>query len=117
LDVLLHEFRENLILALEFVFEGSDLAVLGILEGLEAFVGVREGRGTVLEELFLPEVEEVDGELMFLTEVGDRLLLQEVESKQGHLLLRSKVTTLASHGKASTRVLPLTPRKANSSSD
>jgi hypothetical protein len=116
LDRFLPQFRQDLVLALEFVFEGSALAVLGILKGLEAFVGVREGRGTVLEELLLPKVEEVDGELLFLTEVGDRLLLQEVESKQGYLLLRGKGTTLASHEKASTGVLPLTPRKANSSS-
>jgi hypothetical protein len=115
--MLLHQLGEDLVLALEFVFEGSDLAVLGVLRGLVAFAGVGEGCGTVLEELFLPEVEEVDGKLMFLTEVGDRLLLQEMESKHGYLLLRGKVTTLASHEKASTRVLPLTPRKANSSSD
>jgi hypothetical protein len=114
--VLLHQLGENLVLALEFVFEGSDLAVLRVLRGLEAFAGIGEGGGTVLEELFLPEVEEVDVEAVLLTEVGDRLLLQEVETKQSDLLLRGKVTTLASHGMSSARVLPLTPRKANSSS-
>jgi len=71
---------------------------------------------TILEELFLPQIEEVDGELMFLTDVRDGLLLQEVETKQSDLLLRGKMTTLASHGMSSARVLPLTLRKANSSS-
>jgi hypothetical protein len=115
--VLLHEFGEDLVLALEFFFKGSDLAVLGVLQSLEAFAGIREGGGAVLEELFLPEVEEVDGEVVFLTEVGDGLVLQEVETEQGDFLLRGKVTTLASHESSSGRVLPLTPPKANSSSD
>src|SRR5262249_20418523 len=108
---------EDLVLALELVFEGSDLAVLRVLRGLEALAGVGEGGGTVLEELFLPEVEEVDAEVVFLTDVGDGLLLQEVEAQQGDLLLRSDRTTLTSHDISSARVLPLTRAKANSSSD
>src|SRR5436305_8543871 len=102
-------------LALEFFFEGSDLAVLGVLQSLEAFAGVSEGGGAVLEELLLPEVEEGDGEVVLLTEVGDGLLLQEAE--QGDFLLGGKVTTLTSQESSSARVLPLTPPKANSSSD
>jgi hypothetical protein len=115
--MLLHEFGENLVLALELFFESSDLAVLSVLQSLSAFAGVSEGGGTVFKELFLPEVEEVDVKGMFLTDVGDGLLLQEMEAKQRDFLLRGKVTTLASHGMSSVRVLPLTPRKANSSSD
>jgi hypothetical protein len=114
--MLLHEFCENLILTLELVFEGSDLAVLGVLQSLMAFAGIGEGGGTVLEELLLPEIEEGDVEVVFLTDVGDGLLLQEVESEQGDLLLGGKVTTLASHDRSSARVLPLTLPKANSSS-
>ena len=110
------EFRENLVLALEFVFEGSDLAVLGVLQGLVAFAGVGEGRGPVLEELFLPEIEEVDVEVVLLTDVRDGLLLQEVEAEQGDLLLGGERTTLTSHDKSSARVLPLTLTKAKSSS-
>src|SRR4029453_19061476 len=101
--MLLHEFREDLVLALEFVFEGSDLAVLGVLQSLGAFAGVGEGGGAVLEELFLPEVEEVDVEVVLLTDVGDGLLLQEVEAKQGDFLLRGKVPTLATHNNSSAR--------------
>jgi hypothetical protein len=105
--VLLHQLGEDLVLALELVFESGDLAVLRVLHGLEAFAGVSEGGGTVLEKLLLPEVEEVHGEAVFLTDVRDRLLLQEMEAKHSDLLLRSKVTTLASHGMSSARVLPL----------
>jgi len=115
--MLLHEFREHLVLTLEFFFESSDLAVLGVLQSLAAFTGVGEGGGAFLEELLLPEVEEGDGKVVFLTDIGDGLLLQEVEAKHRNLLLGGKVTTLASHGISSERVLPLTPRKANSSSD
>src|SRR5436853_6833589 len=114
--MLLHQLGENLVLALEFVFEGSDLAVLRVLRGLEAFAGIGEGGGAVLEELFLPEVEEVDGEVVLLTDVGDRFLLQEMKTEQGDLLLGGERTTLATHDKSSARVLPLTPAKANSSS-
>jgi hypothetical protein len=115
--VLLHEFGQDLVLALEFVLEGSELAVFGVGVGFAALAGVLEGSGAIVEELLLPEVEEVHGELVLLADVGDRLLLQEVETKQGDLLLRSEVTTLPSHECSSARVLPLTPPKASSSSD
>src|SRR5947209_2588797 len=114
--MLLHEFGEDLVLALELVPEGSDGAVLGILTALAAFAGVVEGGGAVVEELLLPEVEEGDGEVVLLTDVGDGLLLQEVEAEQGHLLFRAKVPALTRHGSSSARVLPLTPAKASSSS-
>jgi hypothetical protein len=46
--------------------------------------------GAVVEELLVPEVEEVDGEIVLLADVGDGLFLQEVETEQGDLLLRLK---------------------------
>jgi hypothetical protein len=95
--MLLHQLGEDLVLALELVLEGSDLDVLGVLAGLAAFAGVIEGGGTVLEELLLPEVEECDGQVVLLAEVGDGLLLQEVEAKQGDLLFRGKVPALSRH--------------------
>jgi hypothetical protein len=107
--VLLHQLGEDLILALELVLEGSDLEVLVVLAGLAALAGVVEGGGAVREELLLPEVEEGDGEVVLLADVGDGLLLQEGESEQGDLLFRGKVPALTSHGYSSARVLPLTP--------
>src|SRR5438477_7465170 len=114
--MLLHQLGEDLVLALELVLEGSDRSVLGVLAGLAAFAGVIEGGGAVLEELLLPEVEEGHGEVVLLADVGDRLLLQEVEAEQGDLLFRGKVPALPRHECSSARVLPLTPAKANSSS-
>src|SRR6478736_5535715 len=113
--MLLHQLGEDLVLAVELVLEGSDLDVLGVRAGLAALAGVIEGSGAVLEELLLPEVEESDGKVVLLTDVGDGLLLQEVESEQGDLLFRGKVTALPRHGSSSARVWPLTPAKANSS--
>jgi hypothetical protein len=115
--VLLHEFGEYLVLALEFGFESSDLAFLGGFVGLAAIARVLEGSGAILEELLLPEIEEVDGELVLVTDVGDGLLLQEVEAQKADLLLRGEVTTLPWHEYSSARVLPLTLPKESSSSD
>ena len=115
--MLLHEFGEDLVLALQLVLEGGNHFVLGILVGLAVFAGVGEGSGAVLEELLLPEVEEGDGEVVLLAEVGDGLPLQEVESEEGDIVLRGKVMALPRRGYSSARVLPLTPAKASSSSD
>src|SRR5262249_38298366 len=65
------------------------------------------------EEL-LPQVELADGDAVFLTDVGDRGLLDEVFAEQGDLLLGSEVAALPGHGGSSEGVLPLTPSKANS---
>ena len=111
--MLLHQLGQNLVLALELVLEGGDLAVLGVLAGLVAFAGVVEGGGAVVEELLLPEEEEGDGEVVLLADVRDRLLLQEVEAEQSDLLFRSKVTTLPGHGVSSRCVCPLPPAIAN----
>src|SRR5262245_4811601 len=115
--MLLHELGEDLVLALELVLEGGDLAVLGVLVGLAALAVILEGRGAVLEELLLPQVEEVNGQAMLLTDVGDGLVLQEVEAEQGDLLLGGVVTACPGHQCSSARVLPLTPAKASSRSD
>ena len=114
--MLLHEFGEGLVLALELVSGGGDGAALGVLAVLAAFAGVVEGGGAVVEELLLPGVEAVDGQVVLLADVGDGLLLQEVESEQGDLLFRGKVTALPRPECSSARVLPLTPAKAYSSS-
>src|SRR5262249_30170102 len=68
----------------------------------------------VLEEELLPQVELADGDAVFLTDVGDRGLLDEVFAEQGDLLLGSEVAALPGHGCSSEGVLPLTPSKANS---
>src|SRR5215813_6303558 len=115
--MLLHQLGEDLVLALEFLLEGSNGAVLGVAVGLAAFVVAGEGQVAVVEELLLPGVEEVDGDAEFFTDVGNRDFLDEVEPKGGDLLLRGVVAALPGHECSSARVLPLTPAKANSCSD
>jgi hypothetical protein len=64
-----------------------------------AFAIVLEGSGPVLEELSLPAVEQVRGDLELVTEVGNRLLLQEMEPEDGHLIGGRVVLALLAHGK------------------
>jgi hypothetical protein len=115
--MLLHEFGEDLVLALEACLESGDGTVLGVGVGLAAFVAVGEGSVSVLEKDLLPGVEEADGDVVFLADVGDRDFIDEVLSEQGDLLLRTEVTTLPGHRCSSARVLPLTLPKANSCFD
>jgi hypothetical protein len=98
LDVLLHQLGQDVVLDAKLVLQGRDLAVLGVGFGLAAFAGVGEGGGAVLEELLLPELEEVHREVVFLADVGDRLLLQEVEAEHGDLLFRREVPAFSGHG-------------------
>src|SRR5262249_24128400 len=116
-DVLLSQCGEGLVLALELGLQRGALAVLGVGRGLAALVVGGEGGGAVLEEVLLPVVEEVDGEAVFLAQVGNSDLLDEVIPKDGDLLLGGEGPTLAGHGCSSARVLPLTLTKATSDFD
>ena len=69
------------------------------------------------KKVLLPEVEEVDGDAVFLTEIGDRDFVERVFSEQGDLLLGGEMATLLGHGCSSARVLPLTLSKASSCFD
>jgi len=66
------------------------------------------GRSTVFKEGFLPEVEEVDGDAVFLADLGDGHFFDEVLSEQGDFLFGAEVATLLRHGCSSARVLLLT---------
>jgi hypothetical protein len=115
--VLLHQFGEDLVLAEELGLEFGDLLLLGVGVVLAAFVVDGEGGLSVLEEGLLPEVEEIDGDTVSLTKVGDRDFIDEVFSEQGDLLLGRVGATLPGHECSSARVLPLTLTKANSCFD
>ena len=56
--MLLQEFGEDLVFALQLGFELLDLALLGVLDGLGLAVVLKNGVA-VLEELLLPAVEEI----------------------------------------------------------
>src|SRR5262249_24821819 len=107
----------DLVLAEELGLQGGDLLVLGVAVGLAALVVGGEGGLAVLEEQFLPVVEEVNGDTVLFAEIRDRDFVEEVLPQNGNLLLRGVVATLPGHGCSSARVLPLTLAKANSCLD
>jgi hypothetical protein len=76
--------RRGLVFTPEYVPERGDL---GVEDGLAVFAGILEG-GAVLKELLLSEVEAVDDQVVFLTDVGHPLLLLSEKAKQCDLLLR-----------------------------
>jgi hypothetical protein len=77
--VLGHQFGQDLILGLHLLLQELDpfLLLLDLAGG--AFLGL-EGGGSVLEELLLPAVEHRRLQALFLTEIGNRHLIQQVSS-------------------------------------
>src|SRR5262249_2054471 len=57
-----------------------------------------EGDGAVLEELLLPAVEEGRMDAVLVTQVRHRLLLQEMQAQDGHLLRSRVMLALLFHG-------------------
>src|SRR5262249_53333977 len=93
--MFLHQFRDDLVLALELVAQRGD----GSLEsafgrGVVPF----ESSRSVLEELFLPEVEQRGGELMLVAEIRDGDVVDEMTPQDGDLLDRRIVLSRLSHG-------------------
>ena len=92
--MFLHQFSDDLVLALELVAECGDGAeVLGLGRGVLAF----EGGGAVLEELLLPEVEQRGRELELVAEVRDGDVVDQVTPENGDLLNRRIVLSRLSH--------------------
>src|SRR6476661_8869866 len=90
-----HQFRDDLVLALELVAQGRDEAeVLALGSGVLAL----EGDGAVLEELLLPGVEQRGRELMLVAEVRDGDVVDQMAAKDGHLLDSRIVLPKLSHG-------------------
>ena len=77
LDVLLHEFGEDFVFALELFFEEGDLAFLGVLLGFGLAIVV-EGVVAVFEEFLLPAIEDSGVQTELIAEVGDRCFLKEI---------------------------------------
>jgi hypothetical protein len=96
--VLLHEFGDDFVLALQLGFELDDPECLGVLDRLGLAVGV-EGDVAVLEEFFLPAIEEVGGDAELIAEIGHGSFVEEVPFEDGDLLGAGKVTTPLVHGK------------------
>ncbi len=75
LDVLLHEFGEDFVFALELFFEEGDLAFLGLLLGF-GLVIVVEGVVAVFEEFLLPAIEDSGVQTELIAEVGEQVFSQ-----------------------------------------
>src|SRR4051812_37583625 len=99
--MFLHEFGEDFVLALELLLQGGDPAILVVAgtsrPGLER-------RGGVLEELLLPAIEHGGVDAVPITEVGDGGVFEEMEPKDGGLLLDGEsFPSLLGHGRTSAR--------------
>jgi hypothetical protein len=92
--MLFHQFGEDLVLALDLFLQVLDpfLFGLGVGSGLKM-----EGRRAVLKQFLLPAVEDGGLQLQLVTELGDRLLLQQMAPQDGDLLFCGVVLPLFSH--------------------
>src|SRR4051794_14803895 len=82
--MFLHEFGEDFVLALELLFQGGDPAIL-VIAGTSG-PGLERGGG-VLEEILLPATEHGGVDAVPITEVRDGGVFEEMEPKDGGLLL------------------------------
>src|SRR4051794_5071602 len=99
--MFLHEFGEDFVLALELLLQGGDPATL-VVAGTSG-PGLERGGG-VLEEILLPAIEHGGVDAVPITEVGDGGVFEEMEPKDGGLLLDGEsFPSLLGHGRASAR--------------
>jgi hypothetical protein len=73
--MFLHEFGEDLVLALELLFQEGDPPVLVVAGSADARL---EGGSGVLEELLLPAIEHGWVNAVLVTEIGDRSVFEEM---------------------------------------
>jgi hypothetical protein len=82
--VLRHQFGQNLIFGLDLLLQILDAFLLGLVVG-SALV-LKDG-WPVLEELFLPAVQNGWLEPQLVTQLRDRLLVQQMPPQDGDLFL------------------------------
>jgi hypothetical protein len=99
--MFLHEFGEDLVLALELLFQGGDPAIL-VVVGTSG-PGFKCGGG-VLEEFLLPAIEHGGVDVVLIAEVRDGGMFQEMKPQDGGLLLDGEsFPSLLGHGRISAR--------------
>src|SRR5512135_814820 len=99
--MFLHQFREDLVLALELLLQEGDPPILGIADA--SGTGFEGGRA-VLEELLLPAVEHGGVDAVLVTQIRDGDVFEEMKPKDGDLLLGGEsLTSLLGHGRTSAR--------------
>ena len=101
--MLLHEFGEDLVLALELGLEVGDVPVLEVGGGLAAAVGGGEGGGAVLEEDLVPGIKVGSGDAVFFTEIGEGTLSRKCS--------RSRATYCSAVKCRRCRVMNVPPRE------
>ncbi len=82
--MFLHQFGEDFVLALELLLQEGDPPVFGVAGSPGS--GLEGGSG-VLEELLLPAIEHRGVDAVLVTEIRDRRVFEEMEPKNGDLLL------------------------------
>jgi len=92
--VLRHQLGQNLVLRLDLLLQVRDSLLLGGVVGRRLLL---EGRRPVLEELFLPSVEDRGLQAQFIAELRDGLLVQLMPSQDGDFLFRRVVLPLLPH--------------------
>jgi hypothetical protein len=93
--MFLHQFGDDLVLALELVARRGDGPLeVALGRGVLAF----EGGRSVLEELLLPGVEQRGRELMLVAEIRDGDVVDQVAPQDGDLLDRRIVLPRLSQG-------------------
>ena len=78
------EFGQDFVLALDLLLQVRNALLLGLVIG--AAFGL-EGGGPVFEEFLLPTVEHRWLQSQLVTELRDRLLLQQMPPEDGDLLI------------------------------
>src|SRR5262244_223500 len=100
--MFLHQFGDDLVLALELVAQRGDGPLeVALRRGILALKGGR----SVLEELLLPEVEQRGRELMLVAEVRDGDVVDQMAPEDGDLLDGRRVLPGLPHGRNSFRVV------------
>ncbi len=88
-----HELGHDLVLTGELGLELLDPGLLSIFDGL-GLAAIGEGEVAVLEELFEPVVKLVGVDVVFITQVGNGDLVDEVALEDGNLVLIGEMTAL-----------------------
>src|SRR5215472_4154258 len=86
-----HQLSQNLVLGLDLLLQVGDPLLVG---GVVRPRFLLEGGRSVLEELFLPAVEDRGLQAEFIAELRDRLVLQQMPPQDGDLLFRRVVLSL-----------------------
>ena len=73
MDVLLHQFREHLVLALEFLLKSLDLLLQMRVDSLWSHAV--ESSSAILKELFLPAIKDGRVQVVLVAQIRDRDVL------------------------------------------